>query len=222
IRPEVILVATGLAVSAGASAAAQRSAFVAAAFLAEAIASRKGWSYHYYPASAFAVLSLGLSGQLRPSLRLAWGGALAVVAATLALAWPSAGVPRAVIDRSELLRAVDDTREPGAIAVLSPFFSSAWPMVLESARPWAARYPAANFLLTPEPTAAGSALFEEMLTDVRRAQPAILIIDRRISELAPGRGEIGELGLRDKYESRGTVGPLKIYRRVDCQCAVGG
>lgn len=121
----------------------------AAAMLVMAAVQLKGWSYHYYPAFATAVVLLGLvvaGGRSRPTLdpagvaRLAAAGTLAV-----GVAGGLASVPRIVAEsqhRVERLESVAGRIERACgssarLAVFSPDAESAFPLVTRAEFRWA-------------------------------------------------------------------------------------
>jgi hypothetical protein len=120
------------------------------------VAQQKGWTYHFYPASAFALLLLGIvvADHRRPlpsTIRRLYA-AVALASVVTAISW--AGIvalsrtlgrnPVQEIERKQLdqlVRAVRRHAPGGSLYVLSYTIGSSFPLVNYSGAEWASRFP---------------------------------------------------------------------------------
>lgn len=120
------------------------------------VAQQKGWTYHFYPASAFALLLLGIIAadhrRPLPSLVRRLYAAIALASVVTAISWAGVLAMTRTLGRNpvqeqerqqldQLVRAVRRHAPGGSLYVLSYTIGSSFPLVNYSGAQWASRFP---------------------------------------------------------------------------------
>ncbi len=196
------------------------------AMFAAAVAQGKGFGYHYYPALAFAVLTLlevaaspeTAAGGRRLAARVIAAAALVPVLWMLGdVAWArAAGRPTRLAGEQRHVAALIGG-EPGGsgVAIVSARIADTYPVVLRNDYRFVLSFPHAWFATLAPGTPGADALRRRYARDLDGAQPGVLVV-RAPESPGPGDAAIDYVAwLCADPAVRRALGPYSLTNRVE-------
>ena len=196
------------------------------ALFAAAVSQGKGFGYHYYPALAFAVLTLlevAASPAVVPGGRRFAARALAVLALAPVLwlhgdvAWARAeGRPTPLaVEQERVARLIDGAGADSGVAIVSVRIADTYPVVLRKDYRYALSFPHAWFAALPTDAPEAAALRRRYAGDLDAARPGVLVV-RTPDRPGPGDADVDYVAwLCADPAVRRALGAYSLTTRVD-------
>lgn len=196
------------------------------ALFAAAVSQGKGFGYHYYPALAFAVLTLlevAASPALVPGGRRVAARMIALLALAPILwllgdiAWArAAGRPtRLAEEQQRVARLIDSAGADSGVAIVSTRIADTYPVVLRSGYRYALSFPHAWFATLPTDVPGVAALRRRYADDLDAARPGVLVL-RAPDVPGPGDAAVDYLAwLCADAAVRRALGSYTLTNRVE-------